>query len=67
MKPNSKTADSQTPVGVPPATCKLKNRRVKSTADRRQIVYKSAEWHAANDGFIEISEAEKEAEKRFWS
>ncbi|KAK6594110.1 hypothetical protein ACHAO1_009423 [Botrytis cinerea] len=70
VKPNSKTAvsaDSQTLVGVPPATSKPKNQRVKLTTDRRQIFYESAEWHASNDGFVETSEAEKEAEKRFWS
>ncbi|TEY40384.1 hypothetical protein BOTCAL_0434g00080 [Botryotinia calthae] len=70
VKKNSKTAvstNSQTPVSVPPAASKTKSQREKSTADRRQIVYGSAEWHAANDGFVEMSEAEKEAEKRFWS
>ncbi|TGO48792.1 hypothetical protein BCON_0229g00040 [Botryotinia convoluta] len=56
-----------TSVSVPPVTAKPKNRREKSAAGRRQVVYGSIEWHAANDGFIKRSEAEKEAERKFWS
>ncbi|KAF7951824.1 hypothetical protein EAE96_007122 [Botrytis aclada] len=61
------TADSQTSVSVPLATARSENRREESPVDRRQVVYGSAEWHAANDGFVEMSEGEKEAERTFWS
>ncbi|TGO08933.1 hypothetical protein BTUL_0185g00100 [Botrytis tulipae] len=70
MKQKPKTAvsaDSQTSVNVPPATAKPKNRRESSAAGRQQVVYGSAAWHAANGGFVEMSEAEKEAEREFWS
>ncbi|THV52537.1 hypothetical protein BGAL_0076g00220 [Botrytis galanthina] len=70
VKQKSKTAvsaDSQTSVSVPPATGKPKNHRENLIADRQEVVYGSAEWHAANDGFVEMSAAEKEAEGKFWS
>ncbi|KAF5867628.1 uncharacterized protein Bfra_010603 [Botrytis fragariae] len=70
VKQGPKTAvstDSQTSVSVSSVTAKPKNRREKSSTCRRQVIYGSIEWHAANDGFVEMSEAEKEAERRFWS
>ncbi|KAF7884757.1 uncharacterized protein EAF02_005093 [Botrytis sinoallii] len=61
------SADSQTSASVPPVTAEPKNRRETIAAGTQQVVYGSAEWHAANDGFVEMSAAEKEAERKFWS
>ncbi|KAF7886612.1 uncharacterized protein EAF01_011290 [Botrytis porri] len=61
------SADSQTSVNVPPATAKPRDRCETSAAGRRQVVYGSVEGHAANDGFVRRSEAEREAERKFWS
>ncbi|TGO38836.1 hypothetical protein BHYA_0066g00240 [Botrytis hyacinthi] len=60
VKQKPKTAvstNSQASVSVLPATAEASNRRENS----------AVEWHAANDGFVEMSETEKEAEREFWS